>query len=108
MSEIEIIGNKKIEKFADMPAPPATEQAKKLAKIKAKKGRKTYPFFYSKRTNKIVKISVTEGGCFQEYVGNLKKNKLQLELQIEDWKKKKIWCGEDSIKDKIEELRKQK
>lgn len=91
--------------FADAKGSEANQHAKKIAQQKAKKKEIKSHFFFSQKGHKVLKIIVKPGKQQSIYIGSLlKKNeKDAIKLQIEKWKKEKLWVNEHDIKDKVQE-----
>lgn len=103
-------GEKKVEKFADNPGLPANTHAKKLAKEASKKQQKDAEFvkvLYTRVGSKILMMKVTPKGAKSTYIGNVSKEKEapHIKLQIEKWKKDKVWCEEHEFQEMSGKIR---
>jgi hypothetical protein len=79
------------------------EEAKKLqAQYDAEKGQK---IIFTKKGDKILKMTFNAKGVKSEYVGNIKKHKVELEKFVAECKKDNNWMGQDEYEEKKSEIR---
>lgn len=94
--------------FAEEPGLPANQQAKELAQAasRKKKQREKYPFFYTRKGVKVLKMVMKRGKTLSIYLGNLKnkKHKVFLDPAIVKWKKDGLWIEEHAAKAKAQEV----
>jgi|KBSSwiStaDraftv2_1062776.scaffolds.fasta_scaffold55321_6 hypothetical protein len=91
------------ETFAEAKGMPANAHAKKLAQEKSRKAKSSYPIFYTKKGQKVLKLIAKPGKTVSVYIGNLspKKHKVALESLIKKWKEDGIWLEEHQAKEKM-------
>lgn len=82
--------------FAEAKGLEANKHAKKLAKKLSEKKKKKYDVYYTKKANKVIKITLKPNGIYREYIGNLSKKVESefLKTQIAVWVKNQEWVEE--------------
>lgn len=90
--------------FAEQPGSPAIVQAKELAQAKSRKKVTTFPTFYTRKGDKVLKLQVKPGKTVSVYIGSMKKHRDALNISIAQWKKAGDWIEEHAAKEKCAEI----
>lgn len=85
--------------FAEAKGTQANQQAKKLAKAKAKKPKETGEVFYTQKGTKVLKVIFKADKLLTVFIANntAKKHKDVLDPMIKKWKKEGVWLTQDQF-----------
>ena len=95
--------------FSEAQGSEANQHAKALAKAEAAKKAEAaqvkHPTLYSVKKDKVVKLVVKEDKVIQSYIGNMVRNKAQLEASIANWKKQGVWIEPHQVEEAYRQIR---